>query len=196
MFSIAIAQWAQVLGKTGALARLRGRCYGEPVFGVGTWEMVVIAIVAMLLFKPSELPKMLRTVSRFWGQLRATADEFRETIMTADGMDELQDMVRGTQSQLRGIETDARKEMMKARAQMRRAQQKLALTQKARQERENPVAKAAQVAASTSSGPVASPATAAEPVANRPAAPPPPPTTPRPEAAPSVPEGDRNQGAA
>lgn len=117
-----------------ALARLGRRCYLHAVFGVGTLEMVVIAVVAMLLFKPSELPKMLRQVTRFWGQLRSTADEFRDTLMTADGMDELQEMVQGTKAQLRGVEDEARREMMKARVQMRKAQQKLALTQKVRQE--------------------------------------------------------------
>lgn len=136
------------------------------MFGVGTWEMVVIAIVAMLLFKPTELPKMLRSASRLWGQLRATADEFRETIMTADGVDELQEMIRGTQSELRGVENEARREMMKARAQMRRAQQKLALTNKARQEREHPPAPSGQlrgVQAPQAAAPVAAPPVVAPP---------------------------------
>lgn len=105
------------------------------VFGVGTWEMAVIAVVALLLFSPRELPKMLRQVTRFWAQLRATADEFHQTILHADGVDEIKELVNGTRQQIRGVEDEARREMMKARAQMRKAQQKLAMTNKAKQER-------------------------------------------------------------
>ncbi len=87
--------------------------------------MVVIAVVALVLFNPRELPKMLRSIAKFWGQLRATADEFKDTIMTADGVDEIQELVKGTKGQIRQVETDARRELMKARAEMRKAQQKL-----------------------------------------------------------------------
>lgn len=94
-------------------------------FGIGPTEMVVIAVVALMLFNPRELPKMLRSIAKFWGQLRATADEFKDTIMNADGVDELQEMVKGTKGQIKQVENDARRELMKARAEMRKAQQKL-----------------------------------------------------------------------
>jgi Tat protein translocase TatB subunit len=104
------------------------------VFGVGPTEMVVIAVVALLLFSPKELPKMLRTVARVWGQLRATADEFKDTIMHADGVDEIQEIVKGGKKQIADAENVARRELMKARADMRRAQQKLMTTNKAKAE--------------------------------------------------------------
>jgi Tat protein translocase TatB subunit len=104
------------------------------VFGVGPTEMVVIAVVALLLFSPKELPKMLRTVARVWGQLRATADEFKDTIMHADGVDEIHEIVKGGKKQLQDAENAARRELMKARADMRRAQQKLMTTNKAKAE--------------------------------------------------------------
>ena len=66
--------------------------------------MIVVAVVALMLFSPKELPKMLRSIARFWGQLRATADEFKETIMHADGVDELTEMVKGTKAQIKGVE--------------------------------------------------------------------------------------------
>jgi len=87
--------------------------------------MVVIAVVALMLFNPRELPKMLRSVAKFWAQLRATADEFKDTIMNADGVDEIQELVKGTKGQIKQVENDARRELMKARAEMRKAQQKL-----------------------------------------------------------------------
>ena len=104
------------------------------MFGVGPTEMVVIAVVALLLFSPKELPKILRTVARVWGQLRATADEFKDTIMHADGVDEIQEIVKGGKKQLQDAENAARRELMKARADMRRAQQKLMTTNKAKAE--------------------------------------------------------------
>ena len=104
------------------------------MFGIGPTEMIVIAVVALMLFSPRELPKILRTVARFWGQLRATADEFKDTIMHADGVDELQEIVKGGKAQLRDAENAARRELMKARADMRRAQQKLMTTNKAKAE--------------------------------------------------------------
>jgi len=94
-------------------------------FGIGPMEMVVIAVVALMVFNPRELPKMLRSVAKFWGQLRATADEFKDTIMNADGVDEIQELVKGTKGQIQQVENDARRELMKARAEMRKAQQKL-----------------------------------------------------------------------
>ncbi|MGH1342012.1 MAG: hypothetical protein ACRBN8_10700 [Nannocystales bacterium] len=106
------------------------------LFGIGPMEMVVVAVVALMLFNPRELPKMLRSMAKFWGQLRATADEFKDTIMTADGVDEIQELVKGTKGQIRQVETDARRELMKARAEMRKAQQKLLKANQAKLEKQ------------------------------------------------------------
>ncbi len=118
----------------GPLATVHRRCYRGHVFGVGPSELALIAIVALMLFSPRDLPKILRSVAKFWGSLRATADEFREAIMTADGVDEIQELVKGGREELRRAENAARREMMKARAEMRKAQQKLAKTVRAGEE--------------------------------------------------------------
>lgn len=102
--------------------------------GIGVWEIGVVAVVALMLFSPRELPKMLRTVAKFWGQIKATADEFRDTIMHADGVDEIQELVQGTKGEIRKVESQARKEMMKARAEMRKARSKLMKANKAKEE--------------------------------------------------------------
>jgi Tat protein translocase TatB subunit len=104
------------------------------VFGVGPTEVLVIAVLALMMFSPRELPKMLRSVAKFWAQLRSTADEFKDAIMNADGVDELQNMIKGTKEELRRAENDARKELMKARVEMRKAQQRLSQTAKAKEE--------------------------------------------------------------
>ena len=101
------------------------------MFGIGSTELVVIAVVALLLFSPRELPKMIRSVAKFWGSLRATADEFRDAIMNEEELEELKGAYRGTQAKLRQAEAAARREMMKARMDMRRAQEKLAVATRA-----------------------------------------------------------------
>lgn len=87
-----------------------------------------------MLFSPRELPKIIRSVAKFWGSLRATADEFRDAIMNEEELEELKGAYRGTQAKLRQAESAARREMMKARMDMRRAQQKLASATRASEE--------------------------------------------------------------
>jgi sec-independent protein translocase protein TatB len=136
------------------------------MFGVGPTEMIVVAVVALMLFSPKELPKMLRSIARFWGQLRATADEFKEQIMHADGVDELTEIVKGTKAQIKGVESDARRELMKARADMRKAQQKLMQTNKAKAEiRKREVAEAEAKAPKDASPDEAEAEAEAEPLA-------------------------------
>lgn len=95
------------------------------VFGIGTSELLVVAVLALLLFPPKELPKILRSVSQLWGTLRRTADEFRDAIMQEEAMQDLKDAVDGTKAQLRDVEGAARRELMKARMEARRAENKL-----------------------------------------------------------------------
>lgn len=40
------------------------------MFGLGLWEIVAIAIVILLLFRPEELPKLLRNLGRFSRQIK------------------------------------------------------------------------------------------------------------------------------
>src|SRR5690606_26756749 len=42
------------------LARLARGCYRSLVFGIGPTELLVVAVLALLLFSPKELPKILR----------------------------------------------------------------------------------------------------------------------------------------
>lgn len=95
------------------------------MFGIGPTELLVVAVLALLLFSPKELPKILRSVTQLWGSLRRTADEFRDAIMQEEAMQDLKDAVDGTKAQLRDAEGAARRELMKARMEARRAENKL-----------------------------------------------------------------------
>lgn len=113
------------MARAAALAAGCGRCYRLTVFGIGTGELLIIAIIALLLFPPHELPKMLRSVAKAWGTVRRTADEFKDAIMQEEAMKEVKDAYHGAKADLRKAEADARRELMKARMEARKAEQKL-----------------------------------------------------------------------
>lgn len=122
-----------------------GGCYRVAVFGIGPSELLVVAVLALLLFSPRELPKILRSVTQLWGSLRRTADEFRDAIMQEEAMQDLKDAVDGTKAQLRDAEGAARRELMKARMEARRAENKLVKVARERERIEREAA-AAQIA--------------------------------------------------
>lgn len=47
------------------------------MFDIGWTELLVIAVVAIIVVGPKDLPQMLRTVGRYAGKLKRTAGEFR-----------------------------------------------------------------------------------------------------------------------
>lgn len=105
------------------------------MFGIGTAELLIIAIVALLLFPPHELPKMMRSVAKAWGTVRRTADEFRDAVMQEESMKEVRDAYKGAQADLRKAEVDARRELMKARVEARKAEAKLMQVSKEREKK-------------------------------------------------------------
>jgi len=48
------------------------------MFDIGWTEILIIAVVAIIIVGPKDLPRMLRSLGRYAGQLRRTAGEFRE----------------------------------------------------------------------------------------------------------------------
>ncbi len=55
------------------------------MFGIGTWELVLILVLALILLGPDKLPGMARSVGRSLTKLRRTADEVRRD-MDLDGL--------------------------------------------------------------------------------------------------------------
>jgi Tat protein translocase TatB subunit len=101
------------------------------VFGIGPVEFIIIAVVALMLFSPKELPGIIRTFTKFWGSLRATADDFKDAIMNEEELDEIKKAIKGGKDELKKAEAAARRELMKARVEMQKAQNKLIKTVKA-----------------------------------------------------------------
>ena len=58
------------------------------MFDIGWSEMAIVALVALIVIGPRELPQVLRTIGRWVGKARAMAREFQGSI---------DDMVRDTE---------------------------------------------------------------------------------------------------
>lgn len=54
------------------------------MFGIGTGELLVILVIALLVLGPERMPKLARDVGRTLGDLRRTSDELREEFLNAD----------------------------------------------------------------------------------------------------------------
>jgi len=67
------------------------------MFDIGWTEILVIAVVAIIVVGPKDLPRMLRSLGRYAGQLRRTASEFRSQFDDAVRESEL-DELRSTLS--------------------------------------------------------------------------------------------------
>ncbi len=62
------------------------------MFDIGWTEILIIAVVAIIIVGPKDLPRMLRTLGRYAGQLRRTAGEFRsqfDDVIRESELDEL-----------------------------------------------------------------------------------------------------------
>lgn len=62
------------------------------MFDVGAPELLVIAIVALLVVGPKDLPRLLRTVGQWVGKARGTARHFRSGIDAMIREAELEEM--------------------------------------------------------------------------------------------------------
>lgn len=61
-------------------------------FGIGTSELLLIAIVALIVIGPKDLPKVLRTIGQFTTKMRSLAREFQRHLDEASreaGLDEV-----------------------------------------------------------------------------------------------------------
>jgi sec-independent protein translocase protein TatB len=47
------------------------------MFDIGWSEILMIAVVAIIVVGPKDLPRMLRTLGKTMGQLRRTANDFK-----------------------------------------------------------------------------------------------------------------------
>lgn len=58
------------------------------MFGIGSTELLVILVVALLVLGPEQLPKIMRTVGKSMADFRRISTEFQRTINTEAALDE------------------------------------------------------------------------------------------------------------
>lgn len=62
--------------------------------GIGGSELVIIAIVALVVVGPKDLPKLLRQLGRFVGKMRGMADDFKASFDDMARQSELDELRR------------------------------------------------------------------------------------------------------
>jgi sec-independent protein translocase protein TatB len=62
------------------------------MFGIDSAELLIVAIVALVVIGPKDLPKVMRTVGEWVGRARGMAKHFRSGIDTMIRESELQEM--------------------------------------------------------------------------------------------------------
>ena len=50
------------------------------MFGIGTSEILIVLVIALLLLGPKEIPKIARTIGRGMRELERAKDELKQTI--------------------------------------------------------------------------------------------------------------------
>jgi sec-independent protein translocase protein TatB len=72
-------------------------------FGVGYSELFVLALIAVLVIGPKDLPKVLRTLGQFMNKMRGMAREFQghvDSAMRDSGFNELKKDVQGLKAEM------------------------------------------------------------------------------------------------
>jgi sec-independent protein translocase protein TatB len=64
------------------------------MFGIDSAELLIVAIVALVVIGPKDLPKVMRTVGNWIGRARGMAKHFRSGIDTMIRESELEEMER------------------------------------------------------------------------------------------------------
>ncbi len=88
-------------------------------------EIGLIIVIAVMLFPPTELPKLARSIARIYGQVRRTAEDFRNTVLEDEDLrapiDEIKGAYNDARWEVRDAERKARQQLAKAQMDMRMA---------------------------------------------------------------------------
>jgi sec-independent protein translocase protein TatB len=54
------------------------------MFGIGTGELLLIALIALLVLGPERMPQLMRDIGKTMGDLRKTSEELQQEFLNAD----------------------------------------------------------------------------------------------------------------
>jgi Sec-independent protein translocase protein TatA len=128
------------------------------VFGLGMMEIGLIIVIAVMLFPPTELPKLIRSIARIYGQVRRTAEDFRNTVLEDEDLREPIDQIKGAYNdarwEVRDAERKARQQLAKAQMDMRLATARRLQAEREAEAKGEAAAPATAPASAASAGPV------------------------------------------
>lgn len=81
------------------------------MLGLGSGEMLVIAVVALVVIGPERLPTVMRQLGRWYGQIRRTADELRRAFVLEADRQDAAERYKQLQERRKRAQEDARRRM-------------------------------------------------------------------------------------
>jgi sec-independent protein translocase protein TatB len=76
------------------------------MFELGFWEMVLVAVIALVVFGPEKLPQFARRAGYWIGRIRRQVNDVRNDIEREIAMDEIRRASEKLQAPLRGLADD------------------------------------------------------------------------------------------
>lgn len=80
------------------------------MFGIGTTELMVILVVALLVLGPKKLPQVARSLGKAFGEFRRVSTDVKRTIDTEVDRLEKEERDKKARDELRGEDAKARRE--------------------------------------------------------------------------------------
>jgi sec-independent protein translocase protein TatB len=94
---------------------------GASVFDLSLGELFLVAVLALVLIPPEDLPKMFRLAGRYYGKVRRASDELRRAFNAEVAKVEAEE--RREEMKKRREELEKRKEAIKLKEQQAREEQ-------------------------------------------------------------------------
>ncbi len=81
------------------------------MFGIGSSELVVIILVALLVLGPKRLPEVMKVIGRVLAELRKTADDVKKELGAEAGLKDIQDSLNQISDVPRLVQMQMEKEL-------------------------------------------------------------------------------------
>lgn len=80
------------------------------MFGIGTSELIIIFIIAIIILGPKEIPKIARTLGKGMRELQRAKDELKKNIEFEDeSFDDIKSELDNTTKEIKSADKDSKK---------------------------------------------------------------------------------------